>query len=703
MNKPILLFTALAGLLLFSKASAQVDTTQLDLGRMQLKKDFTQHITIKGEDLEKMPFDNLAEAINVWFYGSYTNTANLVYVIDGNLVNDVNAYSIYDIDEVTLVQSALSHINGTVQQQQLVLIKTKRPKNKGYGVTASGQAYVSNLFTNNIPDQNDNYQTGLKSTTTVYQQYNVSAYKNTDNIQFGVSANYLRDVLPEIKESITTYNTPETFNRFRFNGYFDAKIGNSILDITAGYAPQKEKEDMYEDPSGGSTEEIQNDNEHMWNASIRLTTHIATGFVNTVHADYNNYRVNGNENTLDKFTIDTAVIVSKNNTYNHAIVAYDNLSYDAKFGNWGLLSSANLSFRTVRDSSYFSSFSLDQNGSTAGSSFEEYFHEHIFLLTPSLNLYYKNYFNVEAGLLYDMSMIGSLNLYNNTDKTTKLFPFVSTSADVMQLFDPGSTLSVKVYGSYSLSSSWVDNFNTLQDFTYNIVQLPVLGSTNNEQTNPYLNAGDIDFVNYAYEVQQQNKTFKTFSAGLTVSPVKSGLVFSYFFEKSNYLSPIYVLEPFGANSTSVMLIYTNTNSTLNRVGVDYTLNTRAFQWHTGLNATMLEQKYPVNFGPEPSTGSNEWTGGWVNRLGYKSFFAGVDVLYQIGAKTYTYTAPDFDVLTASKFNSFSLQNLYAGYRVKVAGTKNLEIFANARNLFQNQKEDITDSRKYYGLGFNLSL
>jgi hypothetical protein len=56
-----------------------------------------------------------------------------------------------------------------------------------------------------------------------------------------------------------------------------------------------------------------------------------------------------------------------------------------------------------------------------------------------------------------------------------------------------------------------------------------------------------------------------------------------------------------------------------------------------------------------------------------------------------------------KINSFSLQNLYTGYKLKVPDLKGLEIFANARNLFQDIKEDITDDRRYFGLGIKASL
>jgi len=62
---------------LFYCSQAQHDSTRLDVGGVVLKRAFTQNISIKGEDLEKMPFATLSEAINVWMYGSYTDASHI--------------------------------------------------------------------------------------------------------------------------------------------------------------------------------------------------------------------------------------------------------------------------------------------------------------------------------------------------------------------------------------------------------------------------------------------------------------------------------------------------------------------------------------------------------------------------------------------------------------------------------------------------
>jgi hypothetical protein len=54
-------------------------------------------------------------------------------------------------------------------------------------------------------------------------------------------------------------------------------------------------------------------------------------------------------------------------------------------------------------------------------------------------------------------------------------------------------------------------------------------------------------------------------------------------------------------------------------------------------------------------------------------------------------------------HSFSLQNVYFGYKLQTKQFKNLEVFANGRNVWQNKKSDITDNRRFYGIGFKLGL
>src|ERR1700722_1213687 len=150
MKKTTALF---AVLLLVLSGWAQQDSSRIDIGWLSLDKGLTQTVSIKGEDLEKMPFVNLSDAIAAWLYGAYTSPSMLAYVVDGNPVTDVNIYPIFDIEEVTLVEHAAGAAAYGRTQQELVVITTKRGKGKG-GMKAAAQAGLVNQDGNNVHTYN---------------------------------------------------------------------------------------------------------------------------------------------------------------------------------------------------------------------------------------------------------------------------------------------------------------------------------------------------------------------------------------------------------------------------------------------------------------------------------------------------------------------------------------------------------------------
>src|SRR5476651_2271536 len=153
---------------IYFNADAQSDTSYYDLGRIRIKKEFAQSVTIKGEDIEKFPATNLSDAIATWVSGVYTRTNGLTYVIDGDLINDVNAYSIFDVKTVTLIENATTMLNGAIQQQNLVLITTGKDHNGKSGIDVAGQSNLINLRNDNSPNTYN---------ATYYHQYYISAYK----------------------------------------------------------------------------------------------------------------------------------------------------------------------------------------------------------------------------------------------------------------------------------------------------------------------------------------------------------------------------------------------------------------------------------------------------------------------------------------------------------------------------------------------
>jgi hypothetical protein len=56
-----------------------------------------------------------------------------------------------------------------------------------------------------------------------------------------------------------------------------------------------------------------------------------------------------------------------------------------------------------------------------------------------------------------------------------------------------------------------------------------------------------------------------------------------------------------------------------------------------------------------------------------------------------------------KVNSLLVPNVYAGYRLKLSGGRELEFFAESRGLVRSKSNDLLDDRRYYTLGGNFSL
>src|ERR1700722_2620667 len=208
---------------------AQYDSSRLDVGYLHLKRDFTQTITIKGADLERMPFTNLSDAIAAWFYGAYTQPLTLQYVVDGNPVSDVNAYSIHDIEEVVLVQNAAALVNTADGQQEMVIVRTRRGQGKG-GVTADAQTGLV-----------DDKEYGHVSDLRFYHNYYLTAWQNLDKVSFGVSGNYMRDVYPDYYNIYRQDEvTPDNLQRWRLNGYFTWRPNShNQVELMLNYTPER--------------------------------------------------------------------------------------------------------------------------------------------------------------------------------------------------------------------------------------------------------------------------------------------------------------------------------------------------------------------------------------------------------------------------------------------------------------------------------
>jgi len=563
MKRTILALTFIA--LVACKASAQTDTTHFDLGRTQLKKEFTQSITIKGADLEKQPFANLAEAINVWFYGTYINKSSIVYVIDGLVIKDVNAYSIHDIEEVTLVQNATAQLNGALPTtQQMVLIKTKRHLGKS-GILAAGKLSIAKLKPqyNIDPYTNTFEKVSDESTTELYNNYTISAFKSLSKARFGLTADYLRDIVPSPGSETFKYTIPHHFDRLRLNGYLNANLGSSsVIDIALNYTPQTSRQ-RYESISSNYNSESHN-TEKLFNTSLNLSSKLTTGLYNTIHAGYST--VNANIRYDVNQSIDSNPIFY-NQSYKsgaHIFNIYDQLSYTEQLGSLTIESSLNLNYLHYKDTLAFTNIN---NGDAATG--DNTYKRTSWLLTPSISLSYHNLINLQGGMVYNLSSAKQL-FAREGDEIKRIYPFVNFTVDLAHIVDENSKTSLKVYTSYALSNNFGDVYTRLSDVSPNF---------ENVSYTP---------IGYIYNLSGYSfSNFKTLSGGVTIDPFSKKLFVNYFFEKRNYPTAMLVNDPY---YNSHLELY-SAQAIMHTVSVMGLINQyNNLTWHAGLNATTIHQK-----------------------------------------------------------------------------------------------------------------
>jgi hypothetical protein len=709
MNKKGILIPAVL-ILCFSyrNASAQNDSSWLDLGVLKLKRGLTQTISIKGEELEKMPFASLSEAINVWLYGIYSNDLSLLYVVDGNLLSDANLYSIYDIDEMIFVQNALIQINGAFGQSQLLLIRTKKNRDSKWGISLAGQSNLVNRDLSRI-DSGKNYH----SNTNWYHHYYAGASRSFNTMELGFSADYLRDVMPSVRSDTIHTHTPFNLTRFRLNAFLGWKLGkkNEIY-VSLNYTPQKIDSTQYYTNPYSAFNASTNQYLKAFTPFARWQAEFLPSLKNGLSMAY--LSLTGNLNSISKDTNTQFSLVgstpyataSVGNDQTRHVLIRDRLAYTLRAGDWNFEPSINASYEHL-SYQFSEASSTDMDLGPYGISYSSSYQSSmgkadIYFLTPSVNLYYKESFGFQTGLLDNLSPSYGV-------KIKKVFPFFNLSLDLIRLWHPQSGSSLKIYGSYAQSC-----LLTLNDYQINDLS----GVRNNSDLSlQFIGPGSPVFPgeptiygsNAFMAVSAPISDYWTWEAGAGLSLMKGRLQINENFERRKYQGETTGgLTAYGNNYSNFYTTFPYLNSTSNYLGIQWIpMKKKEWEWKTSLNTTVIYthiQTMPFPYssvqnavGDFSNNGSFSWTGGWVNRFRIGNFSAGLDLLYHFNETVYNQNGDPV------KINSLLLQNLYLGYLLPANKWGSLELFLNSRNIFQNTKSDLTDARRYYGIGGKIGI
>lgn len=688
----------------FFEVYAQTDTSDYNPGRISLKRKFTQSITIKGSDLERTHFDDLADAINVWLYGTYTSSESLIYVVDGNTVTDVNAYSIYDVDQVTLVQNALAQTNGAAPGQQMVLITLKRNHATGQGIEAAAQAGLVSLA-------NRPYKAGYKSSSQLYDQYYFSGYKRFGTVNTGFSADYQHDALPALVNSNYSAVDPMHFNRLKINGYIDAALWKgTTVNFGINYAPQKNHFHYGYNPSyspGESSYDLKTANitQHQVNTDIALNSRIVKGLVNTLSAAYAHYNYFENDSLRDLTTF-SANNVQTTSTFINAddkssnLLVYDNLVYRLQLGGFSMGPMVNFSYRKYKGENSNSAATYDSPGfENMYSSEGVIFDTKRYLLTPAFEISYKDGFDLLGGF---SDFLNSSKDFGNY-KVNRFFPFLSTSIDVFKLAGV-KNVNLQFFASFSRTNLLLNApYSVFNDFAIASPSATDGALVYTGLSDPNTSGFSNIYPNTDYDPL---KTSDNYDWGISLGISKKiNVTYSY---QSGYnwgLVPVFLFY-YPDYQTAYYYFYDKIQ--VNRVSLNYKLDATDFKWQTGINVAQekLQSAAPNIYVQRYETyisSGHRYSGGFTNRFTYKHLFAGFDILYQLGQRPITLenVDPSKIVLPPPHVNSVSLQNFYFGTMLKINQVKYAEVYASFRNILQNNSGDITDNRRFYGIGLKV--
>jgi len=386
----------------------------------------------------------------------------------------------------------------------------------------------------------------------------------------------------------------------------------------------------------------------------------------------------------------------------------DRLSYTVRANNWTFEPAVNASYQDaeeVYNEAYYRETGPDA-GTPAGASTVEPGsmmlnpgHLKLYVLTPTIDISYKEVLNIQAGVVSNISHRDPVHAAIMLPRTSA---FGSVAVDLLKLDGVQRTSSLQFFASASQRGLYSFSDNSLNDVDGNHTPYRYI------YPGGLLMVGNIFQERSYYTMPSVDRAPKywAWETGVSWKEMQGRLQIDYNFERRNFSRAV-VTDLGNGNYT----YWLNTvSSSQHRLAVNYRLIDNAgVSWMMGVNTTVLRvynvaEPSPYIFGDNtPGNKRPSFTGGWVNRIQYHGFSLGLDLLYHFSAELYD---PFDSYQLAARRNGWVLQNVYAGYKIPTHSKKNLEIYAACRGLAGGgtlSSMEVPGGRKYYGVGANLSL
>lgn len=658
-------------LFLGSRSSAQSDSTHYDLGRVTIHKDHVQRTVIQGTDLQRYYTQTTQEAILTRIGHAH----DITYVVDGLAINDINAYSIYDIEEVVLIDNALSAVNGALGNGVVALVRTNRNTRNGVAIQAASKIGSSGYR----KGEQDAPYSLLSEDSKLYQQHYVGGRIGKDRWAAGASVDFLRQQTLEPNLQVMEHKGAFSQLRTRLFGVYDLHR-NHTLSAEVQWSPDGQA-DNYQLTPGYYNYFVNHDDRDFSNLQsvMQLKSRFSSRFRNALSLAFNWYESGSKTVTESDTDVNETFTQNQVNRFGRSLLVRDRLSYViGSVGRVLVTPSLNLTYRKLRArnrSDTYYEYGYFQNGQwirqEQATGWQTSMDESLFNVAPAIDFQYRDIVNITGGTVFELTDFPR-------EGAKRIFPFLSGSFDLLRAVSKASSGSIKLHSSYAQNPFLAD------------VPLFQWFSVSNL-------SGVVDVPTYL-DINDKDVRYDHFQLGMQADIPKVKLTPRYTFGRLNhrrrvvygdyYPYPIpwdnYIIGPYP-------IVY-DVRSVYHRFGLGRVFSGTGWQWRSDLLFTHRKDQREYTYASGGvDDGKYAWWQ-WSNGFDYKWFFAAVDLMHQSNPD-YTPNSDDIDKYT------LTLQHAYVGFKLPLSAGARLEVYGYGRNLLENTTYYRT---RYYGAGLRFA-
>ena len=650
---------------------------------------------IKGDDIRRFPTLNFLEAVNglfPWVFSFEPKANDFLYVVDGNILADINAISLYNIEEVAFIRGGLDAGNYPFAKRGSFIIRTKSVSgNSTFEFNAS--TGLVNLRSGG-PFYNVNsafYAYDSARSKGVQHNYQLSYAGKKGKASYYLSGNFAHDQNPpvflqQIGPTVTdSFNYKQRINVSRFYAATTIPILSSLLFDFHGIADiQRAKIYTSSSYTQGNFLTIKNGTlpERYYTLYSSLNWTINRFFSNKLSFAYSDNKERlemgsvTNSDLPDVYTGSVMDTTKVKRGYLENNTVYQSMSNQAWKIKAGL--SMRYNFFNVRKGHLGLNFLNDLLNSAEGSTY----HARMRIITavPYFSLEYRNLLSFYGGIQFFVEDVGK-NGIANLKSSSKRLPYGGAVFSAMNLFS-----EKKIVNRFDLAFNYsVRNNNLTNYYRLEKKETP-------DQLSPSL-------VYYPYTRDDFLKD-KLFSLQVTAGFSEDRFIVGTewfkgkadrFFALMVPTVPASVIYLFGEEETEGISIF----------GKARLLESKHYSWDMRFNAVKEKRAnpydvrqaglyYPVTFGLQ-------------NNISLTDFF--VQLTAVMGLNKEILSVPPGSP-GSKKVDDLSISHLLFGYKLILdkKWIREMQVFAQAKNIIASKNKDsYREWPRYIGMGLNVAF